>query len=235
MDAEKNRSVFTGHLLGRCRTGDPHRGIADDRVVAGIVAGDPEIREPRLVELLAEPYGLHFRREIGGELGVPLVEELHRIAHRLSCEQTPEGALEDADLGTCVRPHQGETPGPLHMADDRQRPTARVPEQPLRQATQKRAWRERPSFPLAFADEVVPARSAGAEAGEAESDQTVYVGLLSHVLGRKVVLAVDAAGLRAGPVLANQGALPFSLLGIAGGEAQAMAGGEEERRRLVEQ
>ena len=62
----------------------------------------------------------------------------------------------------------------------------------------------------------------------------MYARLVSHVLGREVVLAIDGAGLRAGPVLADQGALPLSLLGVAGGKAQAMARGEEKVRRLAE-
>ena len=121
------------------------------------------------------------------------------------------------------------------MADDRQRAAPRVAEQPLRQAAQEGSGGKRPALPLAGAGEIVPARRAGAETGEAEGDEAVHVSLRSQVLGREVVLAVDAGGTRAGPVLADQSPLPASLIGIAGGEAQAVAGGEEERRRLVEQ
>src|SRR5262245_24138722 len=81
--------------------------------------------------------------------------------------------------------------------------------------------------------EVVPARGAGAEAGEEEGDEAAKVGLLSHVLAGEVVLAVEAPGGRARPGLAQQRPLVLALQGIAGGEAQAVAGGEEESRGLA--
>src|SRR5436305_182197 len=141
----------------------PTRGIADDRVVAGVVGGGPQIGERRLVELLAEPESLDLRRQVGGELGVALVEDLHRPAHRFPVEQAAQGALESAGLRPGAGPHQGEAPGPVHVADDRERPALRVAEQPLRQAAQEGSGRERPAL-LALAGEFVPARRAGAEA-----------------------------------------------------------------------
>ena len=88
---------------------------------------------------------------------------------------------------------------------------------------------------LALAGEFVPARGAGAEAGKAEGDEAVHVGLAADVLGREVMIAVDTAGAGPRPVLADKSPLKVSLARVSGRKTQAVAGGEEERRSLVEQ
>jgi hypothetical protein len=82
--------------------------------------------------------------------------------------------------------------------------------------------------------ELVELRGARAVAGEQERDGPEKVGVGRQVVAGEVVLLGDRLappGFRSGPVLAQEGALVTQLQRMILGEAHAVAGGEQQRRR----
>jgi len=122
------------------------------------------------------------------------------------------------------------------MAHDRQRAAAGVTEHALRQPRDQRRGRQLLGLGLAqrASRELVACRRASAVAREEHPDHPAEIGLGGQILAGEVVLACERV-TRPGPVLAEQRALALALAGVAGREAHAVAGREQQRGRIAKQ
>jgi hypothetical protein len=129
-----------------------------------------------------------------GQLGVAGTEGLQRRVHRVAGEQPVEGIAEDAGLPPRPRPAKGIAPGPIHMADHRQRAAAGPGEHLHRQPGHERMRADPARLLEGLLGKLVQLGRAGAvageEEGEEEGDQAEQVGVRDEVVAGDLVSPV---------------------------------------------
>src|SRR5262249_8913132 len=113
---------------------EAHGRVADDGVAARVVVRRPHAGQRQVISYPAEFDLFQFGAKIAGEFCVALIEILCSLANGVALHQPFQSALEDLQLSARPLPHEGVTPGALHMANYSERAALGMSEQPLWQA-----------------------------------------------------------------------------------------------------
>ena len=115
----------------------PRGGIAEDDIRPRVVVGRPHPGQGQIVHLAAAILVFEHHRQIGRDLGVPLIEILERQANRRARHQLFERALKNRQLFSGVLPHEGIAPGSFDVTDHGQHAAPGMAEQAARQLGDK--------------------------------------------------------------------------------------------------
>src|SRR5208337_1858636 len=207
--------------------GKSHGRVTENDVVLSVVPLDPGTGESLVGRRRATLSLVQFLQEITRQDRVLLAEVPGGMSHGLSQENPSDAVAERDKLGPpdARRPDR-ITPGPLDMADHRQRAPLGVRQQPLRQARDEPLIGNRDRSLVSVGQVVVERRGPGTIACVHEGHQTLKPSIVVDIRCAEIITQANRA--KPGPILAKEGPLRRPLFLVLLGPANAVRGREQE-------